>query len=58
MHVFFDPQGRPFLLDSQMRWEAGAECLSGKVESGQWKDQFTENVEELRVSVGGLVKLL
>jgi site-specific recombinase XerD len=21
MHVFFDPQGRPFLLDSQMRWE-------------------------------------
>ena len=21
MHVFFDPDGRPFLLDSQMRWE-------------------------------------
>ena len=22
MHVFFDSQGRPFVLDSQMRWEA------------------------------------
>jgi hypothetical protein len=22
MHVFFEPDGRPFILDSQMRWNA------------------------------------
>ena len=47
MHVFFDPQGRPFLLDSQMRWEAGAERLSGKVEPGQRKDQFSRGLGEV-----------
>ena len=58
MHVYFDGDGRPFILNSQMSWPTEPKCVSGTCQRDLRKDHIVENVEKLRVSDWGLAELL
>jgi hypothetical protein len=55
MHLFFDPDGRPFLLDSQMRWEVEPNAfltrlslVSGKTSSPRtWRSYAYQSADWL-----------
>ena len=58
MHVFFDPEGRPFLLGSEMRWDLEPNSFPGNAVRCQWQDHLTANVAELCLSVARLAAVL
>lgn len=49
MHVFFGSDGRPFILDSQMRWDAGVNAYLARLSVIDGSTKFTKNLEKLRL---------